>query len=468
MAKRNTYQSNRTIYGTNDIYFECKSELKQRRMSSHEKSPLINGGDIGIESHDSGKKFSPHPAFWNTVKAFAGAGSFALPWAVSQAGIWIGSIGLVLIALLSNYTMGLLLKCNIEFVSQQMDSERPPSYADLGRRAFGRIGELFVCFMNFSVTMSICIAYLILIGENFGELCHYNQQVIIWFVLPVIILLCFLTDMKYLGYTSIFGALSLMLAMGTVLAYGGINYSIKPYEDYKVDYANIPLWFGVAAFFFCNHIVVIPVSHASGDCARYPRILDYAMIFITIVNVVFATLAYLYFDFYVDAKGHVGVPSSITQALPQGAFAQVVRMCVVFELTCSFPIVCGAGLNVVDSSVEFFHRHFSAFPERDTDDNGDKLFFSRNWKFYVLRIALTAALAAVATTITNFGSYTSLIGSLMLAIAGFVVPPLVHIKFFPDQSRLQFVFNIIISIFGVGATVLGTWQSIVALINPSD
>ncbi|GAM17994.1 hypothetical protein SAMD00019534_011690, partial [Acytostelium subglobosum LB1] len=451
--------------------------LKNRMSQDNlEKSPLVGPPPVKEvmingyhdESIAQSRPFTPVSAFWNTVKAFAGAGSFALPWAVSQAGIWIGSIGLVAIALLSNYTMSLLLKCNIKMSDEQLGTDQPPpSYADLGRRAFGRVGELFVCFMNFSVTMSICIAYLILIGQNFGELVNYNQQIIIWFILPVIMLLTFLTDMKYLGYTSIFGALSLLLAMGTVLTYGGIDYDILPYKEYHVDYTKVPLWFGVAAFFFCNHIVVIPISHASGDYHRYPRILDYSMVFITIVNVIFATLAYLYFYSYVDPVSHVkGVPSSITQALPNGVFANIVRMCVVFELTCSFPIVCGAGLNVVDSSIEFFHRHFSAFPNGALNNEGEKMFFSRNWMFYAVRIGLTAVLAAVATTITNFGSFTSLIGSLMLAIAGFVLPPLVYIKFFPEQSRLSFIIHIIISVFGVGATILGTYQSILSLINP--
>ncbi|KAF2072145.1 hypothetical protein CYY_006542 [Polysphondylium violaceum] len=48
-----------------------------------EKSPLISGadpsGDPFIESLAPESKFVPIPSFWNTVKAFAGAGSFALP-----------------------------------------------------------------------------------------------------------------------------------------------------------------------------------------------------------------------------------------------------------------------------------------------------------------------------------------------------------------------------------------------------
>ncbi|EGG23244.1 hypothetical protein DFA_05376 [Cavenderia fasciculata] len=444
-------------------------------INATERSPLVSGAD---QSYNNGadqssidqteRKFTPVSAAMNTIKSFAGAGSFALPWAMSNAGVFIGSIGLVLIALLANYTMTLLLKCNIKLSDEQLGSDQPPpSYSDLARRAFGRVGELIVCFINFSVTMSICIAYLILIGANLEMLTnsHISSSVAIWIVLPIIVALSWVTDMKYLGFTSIFGAAALILAMITVITYGIKDYSVEPLSHYKVDYANIPLWFGVAAFFFCNHIVVVPISHASGDYRRYPSVLNASMVFITIINILFTTLGYLYFNF-ATVDGVVGVPSNIVMALPNGIFANIVRACVIAELICSFPIIVGAGLNVVDSSLEFFHNHFSAFPNNNkVCDDGSTKFFSRNWKFYVIRVIIIGILAAIGTTIKTFGSYTSLIGSLMLAIAGFVIPPLLYIRFFPEQSKLSTTVHIIITVFGVAATILGTYQSIDALIK---
>ncbi|EGC34147.1 hypothetical protein DICPUDRAFT_153705 [Dictyostelium purpureum] len=426
-----------------------------------DRHAVINGNhneSTPLVSRDGEKKFLPIPSFWNTVKAFAGAGSFALPWAVMNAGLWIGSIGLVLIAILSNYTMNILLKCSIKMTDEKIGPEKP-SYADLASRAFGRWGELFVCFMNFSVTMSICISYLILIGQNLDEFTHIGYIPMIWIVLPLILLLTFLTDMKYLGFTSIFGALSLILAMVTIVTYGIRDNHVHPLKDYTFDFKNIPLWFGNAAFFFCNHIVVIPVSHASGDNKKYPKVLDFAMIFITIINTAFAVICYLYYNF---TNG--GIPSAIIDVLPKtGVFASIVRACVILELTCSFPLIFAAGINVVDSTIKWFHKHFNAFPELESTSNAP--FLSKNWKFYLIRIIFCSGLAGLASAITNFGNYTSLIGSLMLAIAGFVVPPLLSLKFFPEQNLAWKIFHIVVTIFGVVATVLGTYLSIKGFIN---
>ncbi|EAL60889.1 hypothetical protein DDB_G0293074 [Dictyostelium discoideum AX4] len=423
---------------------------------SSESTPLINN-----ETYEVEKKYAPIPSFWNTVKAFAGAGSFALPGAMTHAGLWIGSIGLVLISILSNYTMNILLKCSIQMTQDRIGPEKP-SYADIAQRAFGRVGELFVCFMNFLVTMSICVSYLILIGQNIDYFTKIGYIPMIWIVLPFILLLTFLTDMKYLGFTSIFGALSLILAMFTIVIYGIKDNHVHPLSDYTFDFKQIPLWFGNAAFFFCNHIVVIPVSHASGDNKRYPNVLNFAMIFITVINVAFAVLCYLYYNFISG-----GIPSAIVDVLPNGIFANIVKVCVVLELSCSFPLIFAAGLNVVDSSIQIFHHHFNAFPELD-GSSVKTPFFSRNWKFYLIRIVFCSMLAGIASAVTNFGNYTSLIGSLMLAVAGFVVPPLLSLRFFPQQAIPWKVFHITITIFGIMATILGTYLSIKAFVDPSN
>ncbi|KYQ91028.1 hypothetical protein DLAC_07928 [Tieghemostelium lacteum] len=447
----------------NTVNSEYEDSLNTSRV---EKSPLISGADRGTVTTEqtslvSGNTFSPVPAFWNTVKAFAGAGSFALPWAVMNAGLWIGSIGLVAIAALSNYTMTLLLECSVQMKKDRVGPERP-SFADIAKRAFGRYGEMFVCFMNFLVTMCICISYLILIGVNFSELVNHHawtQNVMIWITLPMIMCLTFLTDMKYLGFTSIFGALSLILAMSTVMAYGFKDYSVYPLKDYSVNYKNIPLWFGNAAFFFCNHIVVLPISHASGDQKRYIRVLDGAMIFITVINTIFAVICYLYYDHFPG-----GIPSVIVSVLPDGVFSDIVRMCVVLELSCSFPLVFGSGIAVVDSTIDLYHKHFNPYPASDDNPEAPKPFLSTNWKFYVIRVILVCILAAVASTIKNFGTYLSLIGSLMLAVAGFIIPPLLSLKFFPNQSLKLKVIHYSIIVFGVIATITGTILSIESMV----
>lgn len=61
--------------------------------------------------------------FINVIKTFAGAGTFGLPWAFKQSGILAGTIALLLMALLANYTMNLLVKCRRFIQAQEQYSD---------------------------------------------------------------------------------------------------------------------------------------------------------------------------------------------------------------------------------------------------------------------------------------------------------------------------------------------------------
>jgi proton-coupled amino acid transporter len=70
--------------------------------------PVNSSGTVMI---DETHKSNPLSALVNILKTFAGAGTFALPWAIKQSGVITGIIGIVLLAVISNYTMQLLVKC---------------------------------------------------------------------------------------------------------------------------------------------------------------------------------------------------------------------------------------------------------------------------------------------------------------------------------------------------------------------
>eukprot|EP01112_Ceratiomyxa_fruticulosa_P023956 TRINITY_DN942_c0_g2_i1.p1 TRINITY_DN942_c0_g2~~TRINITY_DN942_c0_g2_i1.p1 ORF type:complete len:438 (-),score=92.08 TRINITY_DN942_c0_g2_i1:85-1398(-) len=406
------------------------------------------------------KPFSPFTAFWNVVKAFAGAGSFALPWAVMNAGLWTGSIGFVVIAVLSNYTMRILLKCNLKALEDNPEKfgAKGPSYSDVCKLTLGRWGEVLSAVLMFIVTTSVCIAYLVLIGANMHELAlSVRPEVFMWAVIPIVSLLTFLPDLKYLGFTSILGALSLILAMGTVIYYGFDNHLAQPLDTYpKITKPSLlALWFGTAAFFFCDHIIVVPIANASGSLKRFPKVLDGAMVFVTIVNVIFASMAYVFFG--------SNTADNVIANLPNGTFANIVRACICVELLFSFPLVSASGIQVLESSFRFFSNYFSAFPQREgyaqiTIENNKKV-LSRNPLFYVFRIAVNCLCALIASTVSEFGYFVSLVGALLLASSGFILPPLIYNIMFPKKNA-QWVFHIVIFIFGVFATSLGTYQAL--------
>jgi len=350
--------------------------------------------------------------------------------------------------------MRLLLGCGVDVAAAEPGRYgKGPSYADIAKRALGRKGEILVCVLSVTVTMSVCVAYLILIGENMHALIPSIPPAgFMWICVPLASLLTFIPDLKFLGFTSILGALSLLLAMGTVIYYGFENHLQTPIDTYPgINWNTLPLWFGTAAFFFCNHIIVVPIANASGDTKRFPRVLDYSMLFITIANLLFAAMGYAFF--------HEKTESNIIANLPTGIFIGIVRVCICVELLFSFPLVNASGLQNMESGFQFFRRHFSAFPW----GQGERV-LSRNPWFYALRIVINSLLALIASTITFFGYFVSLVGALMLASAGFILPPIFYLRLTP-VSKLNFSIHIAIIVFGIFATSLGTYQAVEGIID---
>jgi len=69
-------------------------------------------------------------------------------------------------------------------------------------------------------------------------------------------------------------------------------------------------------------------------------------------------------------------------------------------------------------------------------------------------------LAALAASISSFGAFVSLVGSFTIMATGFIFPQIFYLKLFSSElSGPQKVAQILIIVFGVGMTVLGTWQA---------
>ncbi|KAG2370695.1 hypothetical protein C9374_014306, partial [Naegleria lovaniensis] len=103
---------------------EGASLLMESGSINHHHNDENNGGDKVNEHEVHIKKQLPSKtnavsAFLNITKTFAGAGSFALPWALKQSGLLAGVITLILLAILSNYTMKLLIRCRRYIQSQE-------------------------------------------------------------------------------------------------------------------------------------------------------------------------------------------------------------------------------------------------------------------------------------------------------------------------------------------------------------
>jgi len=424
-------------------------------MDDFEKKPLITKGQPYV---DNNNEFKPFGLFWNIVKSFAGAGTFALPWAVMNAGLWTGVVGIVIFAVFSTYTINTLLQCGKKVIENnskyiQTASVIPPSYSEIGRAAVGELGAILVSVYSGLMCFGVCIAYFILISGNMSSvITQLSVNEVILLVLPICMFLSCLTDLRLLAYSSVGGSVALVVAMVSVVVYGLDHHLLKPISEYPViNWEHIPLFMGNAAFLFCDHVVVMPLAKGCGNYSKFPNVLSWAVTFVTILNVVFAGLAYGFF--LGDTKGNV-----IDNLPDKDILATIVRVGISLEVLASFPLVISAAFQALET-VSHTMEIIKPFPR--TAPDAPHPLFSRNILYYAFRCGIIVLLAGAAIGMgQKFGDFVSLVGSFTIMATGFVFPQwfylrLFHFELSPVEKAVQYA----VIVFGVGMTGLGTFQA---------
>jgi amino acid permease len=284
-----------------------------------------------------------------------------------------------------------------------------------------------------------------------------SAPAIIWIVFPLCVFLSCLTDLKVLAYTSVGGSIALVAAMISVIVYGFGQDLLKPISDYPIiNWEHIPLFMGNAAFLFCDHVIVLPLAKSCGNYARFPRILDYAVIFVVIINVSFAGLAYAFWQ--------NNTCGNVIGNLSKGSIVgDIVRVGISLEVMASFPLVSSAAFQSLETAFRKL-RIVKAFPLLPPE--APHPFFSRNIFYYLFRGGIIALLALLASTITSFGSFVSLVGSFTIMATGFVFPQVFYLKLFKHEvTWYDKVWQGFIIVFGVGMTALGTYQGIAEIVQ---
>ena len=165
--------------------------------------PLL--GDEGEAEADEGSFSS---ALTNTVKTVVGSGVIALPYAVMKCGYVSGMIGLVIIALLSVYTMKLLVygMKAVRYKRQQEGDERETSEVtcrEIGELAGGAAGKFVTDFIMISCQWGGCCAFAAFIMTSIhGVIGNPDDKEIGLYVLlvitPIFAILCCLRSTESL------------------------------------------------------------------------------------------------------------------------------------------------------------------------------------------------------------------------------------------------------------------------------
>jgi len=269
-----------------------------------------------------------------------------------------------------------------------------------------------------------------------------NDRIWMLFLLPIFIPMSWIRSYRYLAFTSIFGTFSLLLSLVTVVIYGFIyNTSnlMAPwnYPNFYININNVALFFGVTAFLYNTHTMVLPIEQSMEEPQKYYKTLDLGFLAVAIVNITFAVLVYMFFG--------DDIKDNATRNLPNNSFfIYLVKSCLGLELLLTFAIVLMPASELLEQKI-----------------TKEKFLL----KTTILRTMLVLLAFGIAEIFAGyFGLIMSFIGAVSPNVLGFILPSVFYLRLMWKEIHIAVkIMNILIIIFGVFALVICVKVSIDSL-----
>eukprot|EP01084_Bolivina_argentea_P125518 222385_1 len=395
--------------------------------------------------------------FFNICKCFAGAASFELPWAISQAGFIGGGISLIFLAWLTSYTLTWLAECG-----HFHPSKVKPSYPEIAKFAFGNNGFYIAWFGIFTMTIGVCGSYLVFIGTELSIMFHneypyLTQSMCTLITACLIVPLSWLRSYKVLVPYSKMGLLALLFALFVIVyhSYSAMPNSLDEISSQIVyfNFETYPLFIGNAAFLYLIHSVILPIEQGMSNRLRhtindgYKIALKRAIIIVTVLNVCFSQFVYL-------SIGGNNICGNCIDNLLDGYLKSFVRILLCVDLFFTYALI----LLPMTASIEqviFKKNNFGQF----------KIEMQRN----ILRTFLVFMTCIIALVVPSFEKLTGLTGAFGNNVLGLILPPVMYIKLCSLRGKYiststKFI-GYFISSFGVFMLFVCTYYFIDSIIS---
>jgi len=384
----------------------------------------------------------------NGVNILLGVGVLSLPYSMSVSGWWVGMGLLIALSLITNYTgkiIGRLMSL----------SDQIRSFPDIGRAAFGTIGQGIITVIFFIELFSACGMYLILCGDNLYALISpfysgLTQTTLTLISAGVMVPTALTSELSLLSKLSALGTFSSCFLAVAVISIGVLNGPrkegtfIHPAETVMyTDIERAPLAIGLVMVGFAGHACFPSIRNSMDQPEKYNSMLNvsYAVCFTVYASV--AALGYLMYGGATAKEITLNIMGDSEASAVVKTIARIATVLIVINPITKF----GLTMNPVALMVEE-----AILPQVDGP---------RSWKATLcssaIRILLSAACVAVAVSLPFFARVVGFIGAFCSCFVSIVFPAaaaLVLLK--KEMSLVEYLFAWFVLILGIVCTVWGT------------
>ncbi|OBS78983.1 hypothetical protein A6R68_18628 [Neotoma lepida] len=321
-------------------------------------------------------------------------------------------------------------------------------------RSYSHWGRHIVDFFLIVTQLGFCCVYFVFLADNFKQVieaangtttnCHNNETVVLtptmdsrlymFVFLPFLVLLSFIRNLRVLSIFSLLANISMTVSLVTIYQFIVQRIPDPSHLPLVASWKTYPLFFGTAIFAFEGIGMVLPLENKMKDSQKFPFVLYFGMAIISSLYISLGTLGYLQFE--ADIKG------SITLNLPNCWLYQSVKLLYSIGIFFTYPLQFYVAAEIILPAV------VSRVPEH----------YQTMVDFGVLAIL-----------IPRLDLVISLVGSVSSSALALIIPPLLEVTTYYSEglSPLTIIKDALISILGFVGFVVGTYESLCELIQPS-
>ncbi|CAL4105734.1 unnamed protein product [Meganyctiphanes norvegica] len=398
------------------------------------------------------------------LKGNIGPGILALPQAFMNAGLWVGSAGILVLA--GTCIMGKHMLLNSAHRLCGDNDLATIAYEDAAELAFRRGPKIFhrfastihfiiILFLGLS-QLGFCTVYFVFVPQNIRQAVEcmtggtgFSQFAYQSAMLLPVLLLCYIPHLKYLAPISMVA--STLKTFGLVFTFWYLVKDLPQVHEPVPGFAGwstMPLYFGSTIYAIGSIGLILPLENKMKTPRNYGGLTGVMQ-----TGVMIAVALYIAVGFYGYYQYGSTIQGSVTLNLPSSELlAQITKIIIGLSVLLTYPVQYYVPLTAMQP---FIRKRWETKRAKDIAE-------------YTVRTILVLATYIFAVTIPNIGLFVSLIGAVASTTLAFIVPPFVDLcTFWPDTGRFHFriIRGVYIFSLGVLGFVTGANSSIQGIIK---
>ncbi|XP_068912540.1 proton-coupled amino acid transporter-like protein pathetic isoform X3 [Tenebrio molitor] len=398
------------------------------------------------------------------LKGSLGSGILAMPMAFASAGLFFGLFCTLGIGMICTYCVHVLVKsahalCRRNKVPALGYAEVAEAAFSAGPRSVRPWAKFAKAMINLFLVIDLlgcCCVYVLFVAESIKQVVdnyteestHQDMKVYMASLLPLLILMNLIRNLKYLSPLSMIANILVAVGMGITFYYLIVDMPSLDERPKFVEFTKLPKFFGTAIFALEGIGVVMPLENNMKTPTHFigcPGVLNTGMSVVVLLYAATGFLGYL--------KYGPETAASITLNLPKDEIlGQSVKLMIAVAVFFTYALQFYVPMEIIWKSLK-------------------SLFVSRpNLSEYAIRISLVCATVVIAICIPVLDEFISLVGAVCLSMLGLIFPAIIELVTFYERPGLgRFNWKLYKSLFLISFGLLGfatgTYVSIQGIIN---